>query len=126
MKIKISFENIGEVIVKLVREWNPKTIEKLIKILPVTSIANRWGDEIYFDIGIEIEEENSKIDMEIGEVAIWPPGKALCLFFGPTPISSSNKPKAYSPVNPIGMIESGIEILNKVNSGVKVKVELIS
>ncbi|MCS7385424.1 MAG: cyclophilin-like fold protein [archaeon GB-1867-005] len=126
LRLKIEFEGVGSVIVKLVEEWGPKTIEKLIEALPIESTANRWGDEVYFEVGVEAAEENSRVDMEVGEVAYWPPGNALCIFFGPTPVSVTEKPRAYSPVNPVGIVEEGIEVLRKVNGGEKVRVELIS
>ena len=43
--------------------------------------------------------------MEVGEVAYWPPGQALCIFFGPTPASVGDEPRAASPVNPLGSID---------------------
>ncbi|MCS7364438.1 MAG: cyclophilin-like fold protein [archaeon GB-1867-035] len=123
--IKISFKDIGSIIVELREDWNPKTIDKIIKNLPRRSRANRWGDEVYFSIGIRVEEENSRVDMEVGEVAYWPPGEALCIFFGPTPVSITNKPRAYSPVNPIGVVKEGMEILSRIKGGEEVIVKLV-
>ncbi len=125
LKLKISFKNVGDVFVELKPDWNPKTVNKIVESLPISSTANRWGDEVYFDIGIKVEEENSRVDMEVGEVAYWPPGHALCIFFGPTPVSESDKPKAYSPVNPVGIVVSGIEVLHRVRGGEEVIVELV-
>lgn len=122
--IKISFKEVGSLIVELREDWNTKTINEILKNLPKKSRANRWGDEIYFSVGIKVKEENSRVDMEVGEVAYWPPGEALCIFFGPTPVSITNKPKAYSPVNPIGIVKEGMEILYKIRGGEEVTVEL--
>jgi hypothetical protein len=38
------------------------------------------------------------------DVAYWPEGNVLCLFYGPTPISKNGKILAYSPVNIISKI----------------------
>jgi len=123
-KIKITFNGIGSVLVEVKEDWNPKTARRIMESLPLTGRAMRWGDEVYFEVGLNIEEENTKVDMEVGEVAFWPPGNAICLFFGRTPVSVSNKPRAYSPVNPFGVIVEGIDILRRVKGGEKVTVTL--
>jgi uncharacterized protein len=54
-------------------------------------------------------------------VAFWPEGSALCLFYGPTPISKSNKIEPYSPVNIVGRIVSEqSDIIDRVRDRNKV------
>jgi len=118
MKIKI--KNI-ELEVELAKK-NPVTVEKILETLPIKSSTNRWGDEIYFETGVEIEEGNSQQEVEIGDVAYWPPGKAICIFFGRTPVSTSNRPKAYSAVNVFGKVVKNLELLKKVKDNEKVEV----
>ena len=85
---------------------SPKTFQAIIDHLPVKVRINRWGDELYTDpTEIDVkEEENAKTEVNELDVAYWPKGKALCLFFGPTPISKDGKILAYSPVNIVGKI----------------------
>jgi len=52
-------------------------------------------------------------EVDIGTVAFWPPGSALCIFFGKTPASQGNKPRAASPVTIIGNIIN-IEIIKEL------------
>jgi hypothetical protein len=118
MKIKI--KNI-ELEVGLTNK-NPITVEKILKALPIESLTNRWGDEIYFETDVEIEEENSQEEVEVGDVAYWPPGKAICIFFGRTPVSTSNKPRAYSAVNVFGKINKNLEMLKKIRDNEEVEV----
>ncbi|MEM3546697.1 MAG: cyclophilin-like family protein [Candidatus Bathyarchaeia archaeon] len=120
--IKIVFNGVGSVLVEVKEDWNPKTVRRVLESLPLSGRAMRWGDEVYFEVNLNVEEENSRVDMEVGEVAFWPPGNAICLFFGRTPVSVSDKPRAYSPVNPFGVIVEGIDILRKVKGGEKVTV----
>lgn len=94
----------------------PKTVDAIIKALPIKSIAKRWGDEIYFETEIVVEEENSKEVVEIGDVAYWLPGKAVCIFFGKTPISD-DEIKPASAVNVFGKIQGDIEKLKEVKDG---------
>ena len=92
----------GELSVKKYDEHNKNTLKIILDNLPIEGIVNTWGDEIYFETELEINEEKTQREVEIGELAFWPPGKAICIFFGKTPISESNKPKAASPVNVFG------------------------
>jgi len=123
VKIKIITEATGEVLVEIDEKTNPKTVKAILNALPFESTANRWGDEVYFETPIRVEEENSIQEVEVGTVAYWPPGNALCIFFGKTPVSRGEKPRAYSPVNVIGKIIGDAKIFKKVKSGDKIKVE---
>lgn len=124
-KLKIHFESIGDVIVDLI-DKNPKTKEAFLKAVPFTSEAMRWGDEIYFSTPVRVSLEVSQETVDKGDVAYWPPGRALCIFFGPTPASTSpNEIRPASPVNVFGKIEGNIEKLKKVKDGEKVEVTLI-
>ena len=100
----------------------PKTAEAVLKALPIRGVANRWGDEIYFEVGVVVEEENSKEVVEIGDVAYWIPGKAVCIFFGKTPISD-DEIKPASPVNVFGKIHGDLEKLKEIEDGDEVFLE---
>jgi hypothetical protein len=65
----------------------------------------KWGDELYTErTQISANEENAKREVDYLDVAYWPEGNALCLFYGPTPISKDGQILAYSPVNIVGRI----------------------
>ena len=98
---------------------------KLIESLPLELSMSRWGDEYYGGCGLAVEEEPGARDlMEVGEIAVWPPGSALCIFFGPTPASTGDEPRAASKVNPIGRVTAGLEELKKLGQSIRVRVEL--
>ena len=117
---------IGDV--KLEAELNDSpSSEKLKELLPLEFSMSRWGDEYYGDCGIKTELSREARDvMEVGELAVWPTGRALCIFFGPTPASEGDEPRAVSPVNSVGRVISGIEGLKKLGSSVHVKVEIVT
>jgi hypothetical protein len=93
-------------------------------LLPLTISMQRWGDEYYGDCGLKADTaEDARADMEIGELAIWPGGNALCIFFGPTPVSISENPRAISPVNPIGRAEQPVDWLKKLGGSIDIEVE---
>ena len=102
---------------------NTETAKIIYNTLPLTSKVNKWGDEIYFSIPIKIKEEKPTNNLEIGDIAYWQPGNAFCIFFGRTPASTNNKPKAASSVTIFGKITSNIEMLKTISQGEKIKVE---
>ena len=97
---------------------------KLSKAKVFKAKANRWGDEIYFELPVNLGLKGEKVVMEVGEVAYWPEGNSLCIFFGPTPVSKEGEPRAYSPVKSIGRVLGDPEKLTGVRDGESVEVSL--
>jgi len=108
--------------VEVVGELEEEVSSKLAEAAPFTSTANRWGDEVYFELPVNLNIKGSKVVMEEGEIAYWPQGNALCIFFGPTPVSKAGEPRAYSPVKPLGKVVKGLEELRRVRDGEEVEV----
>jgi hypothetical protein len=123
-RISIEFEGIGVVEGILFDNVNPKTYRAVVNKIPFESEANIWGDEIYFDMPVSASVENGRKKVEVGDIAFWPPGKAMCLFFGSTPVSQGAEPVAASPVNVVGKVKKNIELLQKVVNGTKVEVKV--
>jgi len=124
-RIKITTEATGDVIAELLDAKNPKTAESLWNALPIDGRADRWGDEIYFGIPVKLDAENASEDVEVGDVGYWPPGNAFCIFFGRTPASIGNEPRAASPVNVFGKILGDSAVFRKVRSGSKIRIEKV-
>ena len=102
------------------------TAEALWNALPLEASANTWGDEIYFRVAVQVDEEDGASDVvDMGALAYWPPGQALCLFFGPTPASRGDEIRAASAVNVIGSIEGDATVLKHVESGARVVVSRV-
>ncbi len=99
------------------------TADEVWAALPIESSVSTWGDEIYFRTPIQMGEDNGQEVVEMGAVAYWPPGQALCLFFGPTPVSRGDEIRPASAVNVIGQIEGDPTVLKKVRSGSKVTMD---
>ena len=100
------------------------TADLLWDALPLTGRANLWGEEIYFEIPLDAPAEPSaREEMAVGEIAFWPPGKAFCIFFGPTPASAGDAPRAASPVNPLGMTTGDPKQFLSVSGGADVRIE---
>jgi uncharacterized protein len=99
------------------------TAQAVWKALPFSSIAQRWGDEVYFSIPVSLEAESQKEVVDMGDLGYWPPGTAFCIFFGRTPVSRGNEIRPASPVNVFGKLTSSPEIFRKVKDGSPIKVE---
>ena len=82
-----------------------------------------WGDEIYFDIGLTVLAEAPREVVDVGDLAYWPPGRAFCIFFGPTPASHGGECRPASPVNVVGKVVGDARVFNKVRAGTRVTIE---
>ncbi len=100
------------------------TAALLLESLPIQASANTWGDEIYFGIDVNAElEDDAQETVELDTVGYWPPGDALCLFFGPTPMSVGDEIRPASAVNILGKIEGDCTVLERVPGGTIIQVE---
>ena len=115
--IQVKISNLSLIILELDDTNSPKTVNDFIEKLPFTVDLNVWGDEIYTsESPITQPEENAKSLVQLNDVAYWPTGKAICLFYGPTPIGKPGEITPASPVNILGKIVSPDKsVLNNSN-----------
>jgi uncharacterized protein len=107
--IEVEFSELPDkVLIELDDSLSPKTVAAIIDSLPINVMINRWGDELYTDaIPPKVGEENPKGVVRLLDVAYWPEGSALCLFYGLTPVTKKQgQILPYSPVNIIGRINT--------------------
>jgi hypothetical protein len=115
VKIKFIIESVGEVEGELVRFLAPRTIDMIVRKLPIEGRAALWKEEIYFETPIKMGEEKAKANVETGTIGFWPMGSAICVFYG--------KSQPYSPVNIIGKVTGNLETFKQIKSGTKIRVE---
>jgi hypothetical protein len=118
VKIRFVIEGLGEAEGELVRFLAPRTIDTIVRRLPVEGRAALWKEEVYFEIPVKIGEEKAKPTVETGTIAFWPMGSALCIFYGQS--------QPYSPVNVLGKVTKNLELFKQVKSGTTIKVELLA
>ena len=118
IKIKFSIEGLGEAEGELVRFMAPRTVDTIVRKLPVEGRAALWKEEVYFEIPIKMGEEKAKATVEKGTIAFWPMGSAVCVFYGQS--------QPYSPVSVLGKVTKNLELFGKVKSGTRIRVELVS
>ena len=118
VKVKFIIENIGEAEGELIRHLSPRTIDMIVRKLPVEGRAALWKEEVYFEIPIKMGEEKAKATVEKGTIAFWPMGSAICVFYGES--------QPYSPVNILGKITKNLELFGQIKSGTKIKMEKLA
>jgi hypothetical protein len=118
-KIKIEVEDLS---IRAELSDTP-TAQLVSEMLPIEGSANVWGEEIYFDIALQAElEPDAKEEVEVGDLGYWPAGPAFCIFFGPTPVSRGEQPRAYSPVNVFGHVIGDAKQFKSVPGGAKIRI----
>jgi hypothetical protein len=122
MKIKITIGSLS-----MEAELNDSsTSQKIGNALPIRTSFNTWGDEIYFTIPVDLPlDEMAKEEVAIGNLGYWPAGKAFCIFFGPTPMSSAGKIIPASAVNIIGNVIGDAKRFKEVMQEDEVQLEAI-
>jgi len=113
-KIRLIAEGYGEAEAELIRFTSPMTVDNLAKAIPFEGRAARWREEVYFETPVRLGSEKAKSKVEVGSMAYWPMGAALCIFYGPT--------EPYSPVNLVGRVTSNLELFRGIKSGTKIRV----
>ncbi len=116
IKIKFLIEGLGEAEGELVRFLAPRSIDAIMRKIPIEGRAAIYKEEVYFETPLKLGEEKAKPTVETGTIAFWPMGSALCVFWGQS--------QPYSPVSVLGKITSNLDLFKQVKSGSTIKVVL--
>jgi uncharacterized protein len=103
------------------------TARAIAAALPVSSSVLTWGEEVYFDVPVEVAREpDARAVITPGEIAYWPQGTAIAIGFGRTPISKGSETRLASPCNVFAKARSNVKVLSKVKTGTKVTVSALN
>jgi uncharacterized protein len=94
------------------------TAQAITEVLPFDSIAEIWGEEVYFSTPVHVEKEaNAKDIIEKGEIAFWVEGSCIAIGYGPTPISQGKEIRLAAKTNIWGHSQDNLSLLKSVQSG---------
>ena len=103
------------------------TAKAIAAALPITAAVLTWGEEVYFDVPVNVKREpDARAVVTPGEIAFGPDGPAIAIGFGRTPISKGNETRLASPCNVFAKALSSVKVLAKVKTGTKVEVNLVA
>ncbi len=92
--------------------------------LPIETRPNGRGDEFYFEIAVKKQlDDSATTKVKAGDIGFWPPGNALAIFFGPTPMSNGTDPVPASAVNLVGRIMGDVAGLKKAKGAKSIRIE---
>jgi uncharacterized protein len=95
--------------------------------LPITSSVLTWGEEVYFEIPVNVAREpDARAVVEPGEIAYWPDGNSIAIGFGRTPISKGDETRLASPCNVFAKALADVKALSAVKAGTRVKVAAVA
>tara|TARA_B100000524_G_C23588689_1_gene348142 strand:- start:297 stop:674 length:378 start_codon:yes stop_codon:yes gene_type:complete len=100
------------------------TAEEIWKALPIKSVVNTWGDEVYFFTSVNaLVEDDANDVINLGEIAYWPSGKAIAIGFGKTPASIDKEIRLADKCNIWGDCSIELQNIKTIKSGDKIFVE---
>ena len=120
IKIKIIITETEEFMEgELERTKNPRTVEAIRDILPINGKVNIYkNDQIYIsNFGLKLGREKAIKSAEKGDISYWPMSGAICFF--------KEAIEPYSEVNHLGKITSNVQLLDKIESGTYLTIELV-
>lgn len=97
---------------------------KLVGCLPIQARVMRWGDEIYFNVPLKMANIKPTCEVKVGDIAYWPDGPCLCIFFGKTPASTNQEPRPASDVTIIGHTDAPVMLLRSMKEGASINIVL--
>jgi hypothetical protein len=103
------------------------TADAVAAALPITASVLTWGEEVYFEIPVEVPRERAaRALVTPGEIAYWPDGRCIAIGFGRTPISQGDETRLASPCNVFAQVLGDVKTLGQVKAGTRVTVSAVA
>lgn len=107
--------------------FDTETAKAIVSSLPIEREFNVWGDEFYFEIPVSKGlDQTATTEVKVGDIGYWPAGRALAIFFGPTPMSRGTEPVPAGKVNIVGRIIGDATVLRAVKGESRIWISRLS
>ncbi len=108
----------GEFECRIMKHLAPVTVTKVQRALPISGRVNFYEKSFaYILTNVVTGEEKTRRDFEKGDVAFMAGGSMLCFFLEST--------RTYKPMNPLGEIISGMQVIEECRRGDSIEIEEI-
>jgi hypothetical protein len=109
LRLEIQVSGKGSAICEVVRHLSPITSTTILKSLPLQDRVHRFAENfVYIETGLVIGAEKQRSRFKRGDVAFMISNGSVCIFV---------KDAAVQPMNPLGTILSGLELVDAVAPG---------
>lgn len=113
---------IGPVVLDATLDDTP-CAKAIAAIIPLRAPVQEWGDEFYFSVPLALGMDGTAtLEVEAGDIGFWPPGQAVAIFFGPTPLSTGERPVPASAVNRVGKVQGDARLLRTVKGSAEIRI----
>lgn len=108
----------GEARLSFFRHLAPLTVSAFLRTLPFDSRVNLQPAMVCLFTQLRVGVEKPRTQFTRGDVAFLPSGGLLCTFLGDA--------RSDRPLNPVGKVEGGLDVLDAVRRGDVVRISLAS
>jgi hypothetical protein len=109
----------GQIKAKVLKHLAPVTISKIQRAVPFGGNANFFERNFaYILTPVIAGEEKSRKEFKRGSLTFMPAGSTLCFFLQDT--------RSYKPMNLLGEVIEGLDLLNSLKRGDSIRVESIT
>jgi uncharacterized protein len=118
MELVGTVQGKGKFTCNLLKHLSPVTLAKLQRAVPFNGRINLYERNfVYILTSVVTGEEKARKEFRKGEVAFMPGGCMLCFFLLDT--------RSYKPMNPLGQITEGLDMLESCKRGDTIQIESI-
>ena len=94
---------------ELIRHLSPSCVRMILNCLPLQDRIHKYSDSIvYIETRLVIGAEKQRTQFKRGDIAYLTSNSSICIF---------TKDTVMTPMNPIGIVKSNLEIIESTKSG---------
>lgn len=109
LTVTLEITNKGLAECEMIRHLSPVSVGMILKRLPLQDRIHKFADKlVYIETGLTIGAEKQKTRFKRGDIAYMTSNGSICIFI---------KDSSVTPMNPIGVVKSNLEIIEDTRAG---------